>query len=233
MTIGFATWTQTIVARTKAPNATDATASPRLSRSGSGSAGRSSGVHGRSRGRHVRRPGPLRDREHEREPEQELDENGEGDAQAAHDGLADRFPRAEGHRAEREPGDRRDEREEEPHEPLPLRVQARPDEEAGRVGVLGGERARVAELHERGALGRVGRCAAGVGVGRVRDEGPDLRLQLVALAGRDGAQHRRDVAIGQRGHSSSPWASRRSEASTRVQSSNRAAACRSPSGLTR
>ena len=141
------------------------------------------------------------------------------------------LPRAQADGPERDPGDRRDDREEQPQQALPLRVQAGPDEEAGRVRVAGRERVRVAELDERRALGGVGRRVVRVGVGGVRDEGPDLRLQLVALARGDGSEHRPDVAIGQRGHASSPWASRRSEASTRVQSSNRAAACRSPSAL--
>ena len=102
-----------------------------------------------------------------------------------------------------------------------------------RVRVLRGELVRVAELRQRGPLGSLGRRVAGVGLDGIRDEGPDLRLQLVALALRDGADHRPDVAIGERGHAFSPWASRRSEASIRLQSSSRAAAYRSPSGLIR
>ena len=64
MTIGFATWTHTIAARTNAPNATDAIASPRLSRSGAGSVRQVVGRPWAARCRDVARPGPLGDREH-------------------------------------------------------------------------------------------------------------------------------------------------------------------------
>ena len=123
-------------------------------------------------------------------------------------------------------------------DPAPDRVDARPEQVVDAARVARGQGARVAELGEGGALGRLGveRPIGGLRLDGVGDEGADLALELRAVAARDVAQDRPDVAIGEGGrgrggHAVSPWSRPRIEASSRFQSATSSAASRSPSAL--
>ena len=122
-------------------------------------------------------------------------------ADAGDDRLADRRPVDEARGQRQDPDERDEDREEPGHEGAPDRVDVRPEQVVGPAGVARGQGARVAQLGQRGAFGRVGveRPVGGLRVDGVGDQRADLSLELGAVAARDAAQDGLDVAVGQGG----------------------------------
>ena len=155
----------------------------------------------------------LHDGEHDRDPEREVDADHEGRAQATGDDLPDLLAGQVARAHRRDGDDRHDDRQQQGQQPLPVREVARPDEEQRPVRVLRGEALGIAELGDRGALRLGGDDARGdLGLDGVRDERPDLRLEVGALGRGNGAQDAPDVAIGESAHDSRPpWPRRRTD----------------------
>ena len=215
------------------------TVSPTLTAPELGSSGRSATVHGcvsclRSLSFQVDAIDALDDGERERHPERDVHADRQRAEEAGKDRLADPGAAVDLDDRLHDADDRHDDAEEQ-EEDVPIgEEELRTDEVHRPPGHPGRQAARVAELLEDGGLGGDAVLAVGDAVlDGIGDRGTQLAIDVRALLRRDPAQRRREVALGERGHSMSPPFRACSDAVRSVMSVMSWAASAEPAGLVR